>query len=369
MGIATDLIIVVVAALVGGLVAHRLRQPVILGYILAGIAVGPHTGGITVSSTTDIEHLAEIGVALLLFGLGLEFSLKKLAPVRKVALLGAPLQMLLTIGFGFGFGRLLGFDSLSSLWLGALVSLSSTMVLLKALMSQGWLGTLSSRVMLGMLIVQDLAVVPLMITLPKLDEPGFGLSSLGIAALKAAAFLGAMFLLGTRLLPAILKWVARAGSKELFVLAVTTVFGGVLSLQLRNQIDEIGNRYASINSADLFLRYGNMPGLQDAMFGPSSERVLFKSVDPSAEAMAAVFTNTDTGRSYFVCNRLPVLENGQYEIVALDDDQNYISTITTFTSNGETDGHEFAFMNELRGNVGIAARTASGALELVMILA
>ncbi|MCA9599117.1 MAG: cation:proton antiporter [Myxococcales bacterium] len=227
MGIATDLIIVVVAALVGGLVAHRLRQPVILGYILAGIAVGPHTGGITVSSTTDIEHLAEIGVALLLFGLGLEFSLKKLAPVRKVALLGAPLQMLLTIGFGFGFGRLLGFDSLSSLWLGALVSLSSTMVLLKALMSQGWLGTLSSRVMLGMLIVQDLAVVPLMITLPKLDEPGFGLSSLGIAALKAAAFLGAMFLLGTRLLPAILKWVARAGSKELFVLAVTTVGLGV----------------------------------------------------------------------------------------------------------------------------------------------
>ena len=153
------------------------------------------------------------------------------------------------------------------------------------------------------------------------------------------------------------------------VLAVTTVFGGVLSLQLRNQIDEIGNRYASINSADLFLRYGNMPGLQDAMFGPSSERVLFNSVDTSAEAMAAVFTNTDTGRSYFVCNRLPVLENGQYEIVALDDDQNYISTITTFTSNGETDGHEFAFMNELRGNVGIAARTASGALELVMILA
>lgn len=227
MGIATDLIIVVVAALVGGLVAHRLRQPVILGYILAGIAVGPHTGGVTVSDVEEIEHLAEIGVALLLFGLGLEFSLKKLKPVRAVALLGTPLQMLLTIAFGFGVGRLLGFDSLSALWLGALISLSSTMVILKALMSQGWLGTLSSRVMLGMLIVQDLAVVPLMIILPKLDEPGFGMASLGTASLKAVLFLGTMFVLGTRLLPGALRMVARAGSKELFVLAVTGVGLGV----------------------------------------------------------------------------------------------------------------------------------------------
>ena len=153
------------------------------------------------------------------------------------------------------------------------------------------------------------------------------------------------------------------------VLAVTTVFGGVLSLEMRNQIDEMGNRISSINSADLFLRYGNMPGLQDAMFGPNSERVLFKPVDPSAEAMAAVFTDTQTSRSYFVCNRLPVLEEGQYELVLLNDDQNYVSTITTFTSNGETDGHEFAFTSDLRGNVAIATRTASGALELVMILA
>ncbi|MFI4872135.1 MAG: hypothetical protein ACIAQ0_04565 [Phycisphaerales bacterium JB058] len=153
------------------------------------------------------------------------------------------------------------------------------------------------------------------------------------------------------------------------VLAVTTVFGGVLSLELRNQIGDMGNRISSITSADLFLRYGNMPGLQNAMFGPNSERVLFSPVDPSMETIAAVFTNTETERSYFVCNRLPVLENGQYEIVVLDDDQKYVSTITTFTSNGETDGHEFAFTNELRGNIAIAARTASGALELVMIVA
>lgn len=227
MGIATDLIMVVVAALLCGLVAHRLKQPVMLGYIFAGILVGPHSGGVTVSSVQDIEHLAEIGVALLLFGLGLEFSFKSLKPVRKVALIGTPLQMLLTIGFGYGFGRFLGFDQLSSVWLGALASLSSTMVILKALMSQGWLGTLSSRVMLGMLIVQDLAVVPLMIILPQLDEPGFGLAALGVASLKATAFLGCMFILGTRLLPLILKVVARAGSRELFLLTVTALGLGI----------------------------------------------------------------------------------------------------------------------------------------------
>ena len=97
MGIARDLVIIVVAALCGGIVAQRLRQPLILGYILAGVVVGPHTGGITVSDVHVIERLAEIGVALLLFGLGLEFSFARLRVVRRVALLGTPVQMLLTI--------------------------------------------------------------------------------------------------------------------------------------------------------------------------------------------------------------------------------------------------------------------------------
>lgn len=153
------------------------------------------------------------------------------------------------------------------------------------------------------------------------------------------------------------------------VLAVTTIFGGVLSMQLWNQIGEMGNRISSITSADLFLRYGNMPGLQNAMLSPNSERVVFESTDSVAQATAAIYTDTGTGRSYLVCNRLPVLEDGQYELVVLNDDQNYVSTITTFSSNGELDGHEFEFTSELRGNVAIAARTASGALEIVMIVA
>ncbi|MCE5336112.1 MAG: cation:proton antiporter [Desulfobacteraceae bacterium] len=227
MGIASDIVIIVVAALLGGLIAHRLRQPLILGYILAGVAVGPYTGGVTVSEVHTIELLAEIGVGLLLFALGLEFSLKKLKPVRAVALFGTPIQMLLTIGYGFSLGRFLGWDTIPSIWFGALVSLSSTMVILKTLMNQGWMGTLSSRVMIGMLIVQDLAIVPLMIILPQLSNPESGLLLLGLAGLKAALFLVIMVLLGTRLLPWIMAYIAGWNSREIFLIAVTAIGLGI----------------------------------------------------------------------------------------------------------------------------------------------
>lgn len=227
MGIAADIVIIVVAALVGGLIAQRLRQPLILGYILAGVAIGPFTGGVTVSGVHDIEKLAEIGVALLLFALGLEFSLKELKPVKYVALLGGSLQILLTIGYGFLIGRWLGWDSGPSLWLGGIASLSSTMVILKTLMNQGMMGTLSSRVMVGILIVQDLAVVPLLILLPQLSDPTSGLPILGIAAIKSVVFLLLMFFIGTRLLPWLLAIVARWNSRELFVLTITAIGLGI----------------------------------------------------------------------------------------------------------------------------------------------
>jgi monovalent cation:H+ antiporter-2, CPA2 family len=227
MGIATDFIFLIVTAFFFGLLMQRLGQPMVLGYIATGVVLGPYTGGVTVSNIHEIELLAEIGVALLLFALGLEFSLKDLKPVRKVALLGTPVQLLLTIGLGYGIGRTLGWDAKSALWLGALISLSSTMVILKTLMNQGWMGTLSSRVMIGMLIVQDLAVVPLMIILPQLNDPAAGLPALGSAALKAAVFLAAMVLLGTRLLPRLMTHIARLGSRELFLVAIAAIGLGV----------------------------------------------------------------------------------------------------------------------------------------------
>ena len=227
MGIATDLILLVVTAFFSGLLMQRLGQPLILGYILTGIAFGPYTGGFALTSVHEIELLAEIGVALLLFALGLEFSLKDLKPVKKIALIGTPIQIILTIGMGYGIGQLMGWDAKSSLWLGALVSLSSTMVLLKTLMNQGWLGTLSSKVMVGMLIVQDLAVVPLIVLLPMLNDPSLGWISLEIAILKTVVFLAAMILFGTRLLPFIMRYIAHLGSRELFLLAITAIGLGV----------------------------------------------------------------------------------------------------------------------------------------------
>jgi CPA2 family monovalent cation:H+ antiporter-2 len=227
MGIAADIVLLILVAFVCGLLLQRLGQPLILGYIAAGVILGPHTGGITISNIHEIELLSEIGVALLLFALGLEFSLKDLKPVKKVALIGTPLQMILTIVLGFWIGRTLGWAWKPSLWLGALVSLSSTMVILKTLMNQGWLGTLSSKVMIGMLIVQDLAVVPMMIMLPQLNNPSVGLPLMGIAALKAAVFLLCMVLLGTRLLPLLMAHIARLGSRELFILAITAIGLGI----------------------------------------------------------------------------------------------------------------------------------------------
>jgi CPA2 family monovalent cation:H+ antiporter-2 len=220
MGIAADIAIIVSAGFAGGLIAQRLKQPLILGYIAAGIVLGPVTGGVLIYDPHDIELLAEIGIALLLFALGIEFSLKELRPVRKVALLGTSLQLLLTIGAAAGLGLALGWSWTNAVWFGACISLSSTMVVLKTLQSQGRLGTLSSRVMIGILLVQDLAVVPLLILLPKLTDLRSGLPDLGWALLRAAIFLTLMVLVGTRVIPALMRRVSYWNSRELFVLTV-----------------------------------------------------------------------------------------------------------------------------------------------------
>ncbi|WP_320170752.1 cation:proton antiporter [Maridesulfovibrio sp.] len=227
MGIASDLVILIVAGLLGGMIARLLRQPLLLGYIIAGVLVGPHTGGVTVTDVHDIELLAEIGVALLLFTLGIEFSINELKPVRHVALIGTPLQIVLTMLVGYGTGTLMGWDTGLSIWFGAFISLSSTMVVLKTLESRGLIGTLSSRVMLGMLVVQDLAIVPMLIIMPQLGSEEFGLDDLGMAGLKTFLFLAAMFLLGTRIIPRIMKIVAGWNSREMFMLTCSAIGLGI----------------------------------------------------------------------------------------------------------------------------------------------
>src|SRR3954468_24157477 len=191
MELVSDLTLVLAAALAGGFFAHRIGQPLIVGYILAGVVVGPFTGGLTVRHVEGIEQLAELGVALLLFSLGLEVSFRELAPVRAVALAGGSLQIVLTMAFGLALAEALGWAWQPALWFGALIALSSTMVALKTLQAQGRLGTLASRVIVSFLVVEDLAVVPLMIILPELARPGGGALRVVTATGRSLLLLGA----------------------------------------------------------------------------------------------------------------------------------------------------------------------------------
>src|SRR6476646_3362380 len=157
MGIATDFVLILLAGLVGGLLARLLRLPLLVGYVAAGVAVGPHTAGPTVVQIHDIELLAEIGVALLLFSLGLEISIRDLLAVRRFALIAGPIQIILTAAAGALAGlKFLGLPAIDSIWLGAMISLSSTMVVLKTLSAAGMTATLASRATIGLLVLPDL---------------------------------------------------------------------------------------------------------------------------------------------------------------------------------------------------------------------
>ena len=222
LGVGLDLVIVLATALAGGMLARLLRLPVILGYLIGGIAVGPHGFGL-VHDLGTINTLATIGVILLLFTLGLEFSLKEVMRVGRIAILGGIVQILLTAAVGLALGRLVGFTMLEAVFFGFLIALSSTMIVLKTLMERGELDSGHGRIMIGILLVQDLSVVPLMIIMPAIGEGGEVWLSLGVAVLKAIVFIGVMLVLGMWGLPWLLRRVAAGRSRELFLLTVVTL--------------------------------------------------------------------------------------------------------------------------------------------------
>src|SRR5881296_273528 len=163
-----DLAWVIVAAVAGGALAWLARQPLILGYVVGGILVGRFTPGPTVSDTHTFELFAEIGVVLLMFSVGIEFSLRDLLRVRWVALLGGPLGIVLTAALGAGAGGVLGWPPGQGLAVGLVISVASTMVLVRLLMDRGELHTRHGRVMIGISLVEDLAVVAMTVLLPAL---------------------------------------------------------------------------------------------------------------------------------------------------------------------------------------------------------
>ena len=213
-----DLGVAIGAALIGGVIAVRLRQPAILGYLIAGIVIGPATPGF-VGDVERIAELADLGVVLLLFALGIEFSLRELRSVARIAVPGGLLQIGIVLGVGAALTLALGFELREALVIGACLSISSTLVVLKSLIDRGELDSLHGRAAIGWAIVQDIVTILFIVALPPLAG-GDLVVPLALAAGKAALFLALAYVIGTRVLPWAFRFVARLGSNELFLLAV-----------------------------------------------------------------------------------------------------------------------------------------------------
>ena len=216
-----------------GFLANRLKLSPIVGYLIAGVAVGPHTPGF-VGDTDLATQLAEIGVILLMFGVGLKFSLADLWSVRRVALPGAVVQMAAATALGFVFGRMIGLAPSESIVLGISLSVASTVVLLRALEEHRLLKTDDGRVCVGWLVVEDIAIVLAIVLLPTLA--GLGSADPGAeplagqllqTMLKIAAFVALMLIVGSRAFPWLIVKVAHTRSRELMSLCTLVVALGV----------------------------------------------------------------------------------------------------------------------------------------------
>jgi monovalent cation:H+ antiporter-2, CPA2 family len=219
-----DLAYVFVAAVLGGSLAWLARQPLILGYVLGGLLISPLTPGPAVTDIHTFELFAEIGVVLLMFSLGIEFSLKDLMGVKWIALVGGPLGIIMSTVLGLGVGTLLGWSPIKGAVIGMVVSPASTMVLARLLMDRGELHSRHGRIMIGITLVEDLAAVVLIILIPALGEIQDRFVSVAKALLTAGAILLPFFYVASRLLPAILARVARTRNDELLLL-VTLALG------------------------------------------------------------------------------------------------------------------------------------------------
>lgn len=216
-----DLAYVFGAAVVGGGVAKALRQPLILGYVLGGFLIGPFTPGPTLTGVHEFEVLAEVGVILLMYSIGLEFSFGELAEVKWVAIFGGPLGILLSLALGAATGWLMGWGVIQGIAIGAIIAVASTMVLSRLLTERGELRSPHGNVMIGITLVEDLAVVVLTVLLPSMTNlTGSHFISLSIAFGKALLILVPVMFVAAKLVPPLMKRIEGTGNDELYVLVV-----------------------------------------------------------------------------------------------------------------------------------------------------
>ena len=230
------IVIGIVLAYVFGAIANRLRVSPLVGYLLAGVAVGPRTPGFVADGSLAIE-LAEIGVILLMFGVGLHFSLTKLLSVRAIAIPGALIQIAIATAMGMGLAYVLGWEPGDGAVFGLALSVASTVVLLRAMQERHLIDTERGHIAVGWLIVEDLVMVLALVLLPPLAgllKGGDSLGgageialALGVTVAKVALFVALMLIVGKRVIPWLLHNAAHSGSRELFRLAVLAIALGV----------------------------------------------------------------------------------------------------------------------------------------------
>ena len=228
--LAITLLAALGSALVLGALAHRLGLAPMIGYIAAGLVVGPFTPGV-VANPDEVLALADIGVALLMFSIGVRFRLTELREVGRLVLLGAPLQVAITMALGLGVMLALGAGFVQALFMGAVASICSSVVLVKVAGEEALSTTPDGRIALSWSIVQDLLTVVLVVLLSAVAAPSDALlRDAAVATLVALAFVVAVLVIGSRILPAVLGRVATLGSRELFVVAVAVVAIGTAAV-------------------------------------------------------------------------------------------------------------------------------------------
>jgi len=222
--ILINITLALVVAFIGGIIARKVGLPTIVGYLLAGIAIGPFTPGF-VGDVETIQELAELGVIFLMFGVGLHFSFTDLWRVRDIAIPGALIQTAIATLLGIGLTQLWGWSLTSGIVLGLAVSVASTVVLLRGLMDNSLLNTPHGQAAVGWLVMEDIFSVLILVLMPAMvqNSAGFDWGSLALTLVKAVAFVAIMFILGVRLLPWLLERIAHTRSRELFILAILAI--------------------------------------------------------------------------------------------------------------------------------------------------
>ena len=230
-----DLAIVMIVAGLVTVVFHRLKQPVVLGYILAGVIIGPHTPPLPlIANDQTIQTLSELGIIFLMFSLGLEFSLRKLKEVGATAFIGATMAILVMLCAGYSLGQAFGWSSIDSIFLGAILSISSTTIVVKALAELGLTKKPFAQLIFGVLIVEDILAIVMIALLSGFATTGsFAVADVGITVIKLGSFLGILLVAGLILVPRLLNYVARFKSNEMLLITVLGLCFGVSGLAVR----------------------------------------------------------------------------------------------------------------------------------------